>query len=99
MRGPAYLFKCLCKVPIVNDFLLFKVKLSVQLSSSRTVRLEIMANYLTYCVFVFAIFIMSICVWLNVANTSGSSGTLAKRFSNSEADGELIFVHVVCDFS
>ncbi|KAG4066571.1 hypothetical protein HA402_007207 [Bradysia odoriphaga] len=55
-----------------------------------------MAYCLPYCVFIFAIFIMSMCVWLGIENSPGLD--LGKNMRNaeaSEADGELVFVHVL----
>ncbi|XP_037048491.1 prostatic acid phosphatase-like [Bradysia coprophila] len=52
-----------------------------------------MAYCLPYCVFIFAIFIMSICVWLGIENSPDLD--LGENKRNSEADGELVFVHVL----
>lgn len=50
-----------------------------------------MAN-ISYCVYFFALILMSICVWLAVASIAVSTEELKHL---TEDDGELIFVHVV----
>lgn len=49
--------------------------------------------YVTYCMFFLALLILSVCVWLTVAN---SFVTYTEKLNNLETEGDLIFVHVVC---
>ncbi len=51
--------------------------------------------YQVYCVFFFALVIMSLCVWLTVASVFVAH---SETLNSVESEGELIFAHVVRNF-